>query len=158
MSPREASEPEEQNLIRFGRALRQELVAWHLRSAAVEKLRVEAGLPDQAARGRVEEREPAYGKVLNAFVSDDEDEDDEDEFGIEAERSKTPVKIVEIEIDQGVRQITVTWSSGQTAVLEVMKDGEVVKGLVRADDGRRVSDVERKLPGRIEGLIESLFS
>jgi central kinetochore subunit Mal2/MCM21 len=160
-SQREASKTTEQNLIKFGKVLRKELVSWHMRTAAVEKLLAEAGLADKTTKERLEGNEPAYGKVLNAFVSDDEDEESEDDDFIDnGDRRRRhrdgPVKITEFEADMAVRRIDVLWSNGQAAVVEVAKDGEIVKGVVRNGDGKRMSRLERKTIGRMEGLVQRL--
>jgi central kinetochore subunit Mal2/MCM21 len=144
----------EQDLVRFGRALRVELVGWHLRRRAVEKLRKEAGLEDKVKKG---ESEPGYGKVLNAFVSDEEEkEEEDDEVEERRKRRNGPAKIKEIDADLAVRQIDFTWSNGQTASVEVAKDGEVTKGVVRTANGARLPNLEKKIPGRIEGLVSRL--
>lgn len=143
----------EQKLVSFGKGLRKELVAWHLRTEAVEKLRAEAGLGDRNVGEKEERRKPAIGKILNAFVSDDEDEDEED---APRQRCDGPVKITEIEADMGVREISITWSNGQTGVLGVTKDGRINKAVVATADGVRVSELGRKALGRIEGLVQRM--
>lgn len=141
----------EQDLVRFGKVLRGELVGWHLRCKAVERLRGEAGL----GKKKNEEEEPGYGKVLNAFVSDDEEEEEE-EVEEELRRRNGPVKIIEIEADYAVRQIDVRWSNGRTAALDVAKDGEITKAVVKSKDGARLADVARRAVGRIEGVVQRL--
>ena len=146
----------EQKLVQFGRGLRRELVAWHLRMEVVERLRVDAGLGDKASRAVEESREPATGKVLNAFVSDDEDEEEEEEEEALRRRHGRPMKIMEIEADMGVREINVIWSSGQTGVFSITKDGNVEKAVVTTAAGVRVSELSRKALGRIEGMVQRL--
>ncbi|KAF2799214.1 hypothetical protein K505DRAFT_321295 [Melanomma pulvis-pyrius CBS 109.77] len=152
---KDASDMAEQKLVSFGKGLRKELVAWHLRTEAVEKLRVAAGLRDRNAGEATEKRKPTIGKVLNAFVSDDEDEEEED---VPTQRRDGPVKITEIEADMGVREITITWSNGQTGVLSVTKDGRIDKAVVFTAHGVRVSELGRKALGRIEGLVQRLIA
>jgi central kinetochore subunit Mal2/MCM21 len=155
---RDASKTVEQDVIRFGRILRKELVAWHLRTTAVQNLRTGAGLSDKVQGERLGDQEAAYGKVLNAFVSDDEEGEDEDADFEETRRHNRPVEITDIEADMAVRQITIAWSSGQTAVLEVAKNGEVARAVIRSQGGLRLPDLERRVAGRMEGLIERLTS
>jgi central kinetochore subunit Mal2/MCM21 len=147
----------EQKLVQFGRALRRELVAWHLRMEVMERLRVDAGLGDKASTEVKESREPATGKVLNAFVSDDEDEEEEEEEEEASRRRQDrPMKIMEIEADIGVREISVIWLSGQTGVFSITKDGNVEKAVVTTAAGVRVSELSRKALGRIEGIVQRL--
>lgn len=139
----------EQDLVRFGRVLRKELVSWHLRLAAVERLKAEARVVDGETRPP---REPAFGKVLNAFVSDDEDED-EDENNDGTGRT---VKIVDIEADQAVREVHFAWSSGQTGTVTLLKDGQIKGAAFRSAGGARLSLLERKAAGHVDGLVQRL--
>jgi central kinetochore subunit Mal2/MCM21 len=139
----------EQDLVRFGRALRRELVGWHLR------LRGEAGLKEDGKSKGQEQAETGIGKVLNAFVSDDEDEEDDEEM---SRAREGPVKITDIEADEAVRELTITWSDGSTGVVRMMKDGEVDKAVFRSKEGMRDSALGRKAIGRIEGLVQRLTS
>ena len=144
----------EQNLVKFGRSLRKELVSWHMRSAAIEKLRVEAGLEDKTAKQEKEIQQLAIGKVLNAFVSDDEESDeDDDEF---QRRRRGPVKITELEADTAGRELTITWTNGRVGVFKVAKDGQVDKAVVRNEDGSSDPALGRKAIGRLEGLVQRL--
>jgi central kinetochore subunit Mal2/MCM21 len=152
-SQRDASKTTEQDLIKFGRALRKELVAWHLRTAAVEKMRREAGIGAQGKRRRAMAQEPTYGKVLNAFVSEDE-EDEEEEEDEDLQRRERHVRIIDIESDLAVRQVSVAWSNGRTAAMEVAKDGQITSCVVKTVDGSRLPDLGRKATGRIEGVLE----
>ncbi|KAF1838511.1 hypothetical protein BDW02DRAFT_564871 [Decorospora gaudefroyi] len=144
----------EQDLVRFGRLLRKELVGWHMRVNAVEGLREEAGLTK--ARGKSEDVGSALiGKVLNAFVSDDDassdvEEDEEEEHGTS--------RIRDIEADAGARQITITWSDKQTAVMSISKDGRVEKAVCRARDGSRDVILARKAIGPVAGLVRRLIA
>ncbi|KAF2192805.1 hypothetical protein K469DRAFT_717403 [Zopfia rhizophila CBS 207.26] len=153
---RDSSTMPEQNITKFAQKLRKELVSWHLRRTAIGQLRVEAGLPAPVSNKEEETKTaPAMGKVLNAFISDDEDESDEDE---PRRRGRAgPNKIVDIEADESVREITVTWSNGRAGRMVVTKDGEVERGVVRTVDGTRVTEMERKAVGRIEGLVARLM-
>lgn len=160
-SQRDASTTTEQNLVKLGRVLRKELVAWHLRNVTLERLRAEAGLSDKAAQERIEKHEPAYGKILNAHVSNAFVSDDEDDFVEVQQRKrlrKSPATMADIEADLAVRQISIAWSNGQTAVMEITKDGEIVKAVVKKEDGSPMSSLSRKALGRIEGLITRLSS
>jgi central kinetochore subunit Mal2/MCM21 len=93
----------EQDLVRFGRLLRKELVSWNMRVDAVEKLKKEAGLTRQR-RDSEDLITASTSKVLNAFVSDD---DASSEIGA-SEDEGGGARILEIEADTAVRQITLT--------------------------------------------------
>jgi central kinetochore subunit Mal2/MCM21 len=137
----------EQDLVRFGRVLRNELVSWHMRVRAVEELRKEAGVREQK---KGQERD--VGEVLNAFVSDDE-ESEEEEGG---EGADGAVRVLHVEADAAVRQVTVTWSDWRVAVMNVTKDGRIEKAVCRAKDGSRDAAMSRKAIGPIGGLIRRL--
>ncbi|KZM23257.1 uncharacterized protein EKO05_0004497 [Ascochyta rabiei] len=140
----------EQDLVKFGRALRRELVSWHMRLQTVQDLRKEAKLPDARADD-VGDHFASGGKVLNAFVSDDSsDAEEEDGNG--------PIRMLEFETDAAVRQITITWSDGRTAVLVVTKDGRVEKAVCRARDGGRDVMSGAKAIGPLNGLLRRLSS
>ncbi|KAF2679496.1 hypothetical protein K458DRAFT_314325 [Lentithecium fluviatile CBS 122367] len=143
----------EQSLVKFGRSLRKELVSWHLRQEALEKLRTEAGLGNKATQPEEDKPDTSIGKVLNAFVSDDEESEDEEEMRTARDGA---VKITDIEGDMAVRELTITWSNGNTGALRVTKDGEIDKAVFRSRDGLRESAMERKAEGRIEGLVQRL--
>jgi len=145
----------EQKLVNFGKALRKELVAWHLRTQAVENLRAEAGLEKTETAVHEVRKEHTIGTVLNAFVSEDEDDNEEDEIA-PRRRPSGPIKITEIESDMGVREISITWSNGQIGVFSVMKDGQIDKAIVKAIGGERLVELNRKGLGRIEGLVQRL--
>ena len=153
-SSRDAAKTTEQDLVKFGRVLRKELVAWYLRTAAVEKLRKQAGIKGKDKPQRTGAEEASYGKVLNAFMSEDEDEED-DEFEV-ADKRERPISISDIESDLAGRQLSIIWSNGRTAAIELAKDGEITSCVVRAADGSRESGLERKAIGRIEGLLDRL--
>jgi central kinetochore subunit Mal2/MCM21 len=76
-------------------------------------------------------------------------EEDEDEPNM-------PAKIVDIESDTAVRQITITWSNRRTAVLSVNKDGRVEKAVVRMKDGTRDVGMAGKALGPMDGLVRRL--
>lgn len=139
----------QQDLVRFGKALRKELVAWHLRVNAVEVLRREAEIAPAKAR-EVEHDEGM--KVLNAFTSDDED-DMENNGVVEPD---TPLRIVDIEADTAARQVTIVWSDRRTAVLGLSKEGRVEKAVCRMKDGARDLGTSRKAMGPIAGLLRRL--
>jgi central kinetochore subunit Mal2/MCM21 len=153
MTRKDAETTKEQDLVKFGRSLRKELVSWHLRLEAVEKLRLEAGLKGRANGREKENEQPTIGKVLNAFMSDDESEEDYEEQRLR----NGPVKIADIEADAAGREITMTWTNGIVGVMKVTKDGEVEKAIVRSKDGVRESALGRKALGRIEGLVQRLI-
>ncbi|KAF2265404.1 hypothetical protein CC78DRAFT_532472 [Lojkania enalia] len=156
---KEGFEGVEQDLVRFGKFLRRELVSWHLRSVAVDQLRKEAGLPDAKTREKQEMEKYPVGKVLNEWADEESDRDEEEEDWIEDEERngrQDPLKITDIDANLPVTQISVTWSNGNTAIMKITKDGRVEKGVVRSRNGARVSELGEKVVGRIEGLIERL--
>lgn len=148
-----ATDPE-QDLVKFGRSLRKELAGWHMRVKAVEDLRKEAGLTTSRP-GRHEQQTSSENtiKVLNAFVSDDDGSSDVEEA---EEQEDGPVRILDIEADVAVRQITVTWSDIRTAVMTITKDGRVEKAICRAKDGGRDVILSRKAIGPLGGLLRRL--
>ena len=142
----------EQDLVKFGRALRRELVSWHMRLQTIQDLRREAKLPDDDADN--EDNTAGLisgGKVLNAFVSDDSSDAEEDD-------GEAPIRILDIEADAAVRSVTITWSDGRTAGLVVTKDGRVDKAICRARGGARDSTLSAKAIGPLSGLLRRLSS
>ncbi|OCK76929.1 hypothetical protein K432DRAFT_396026 [Lepidopterella palustris CBS 459.81] len=129
-----------QNLPRLIRVLRKELVSYNLRLATVEDLRAEAGLAPTAIS-----KEVSMGEVLNASI---------DPTPSRNERRRG--KISQIEADAAVRELTVKWSSGLIARMKLSKDGTVEKGVARTLDGKREAEIERRLVGRMEGLVQRL--
>lgn len=138
----------EQDLVKFGRTLRRELVGWHMRLQTVQNLRKEAKLPETHAEDDEAGLVPG-GKVLNAFVSDDSSDAEEDD-------GNGPTHILDLEADAAVRQVTVTWSDGRTAVLVVTKDGRVEKAICRARGGGRDVVSSTKAIGPLSGLMRRL--
>lgn len=145
-----AKDPD-QDLVKFGRALRRELVSWHMRLDTVQDLRSQAKLPDLGAENNTEEDAISCGRVLNAFVSDDSSDAEED-------GGNGPVRILDIEADAAVRQVTISWSDGRTAVLVVTKDGRVEKAICRARGGGRDVVSSTKAVGPLSGLLRRLSS
>jgi central kinetochore subunit Mal2/MCM21 len=142
----------EQDLVRFGRLLRKELVSWHMRVKAVDDLKQEAGISSLKPRDANDGEVANAGQTLNAFVSDDEASSDVEEDGIE----DGPVRILDIENDAAVREITITWSDRRVAVMTVTKDGRIEKASCRARDGGRDISMSTKAIGPIGGLIRRL--
>ncbi len=142
----------EQDVVSFGRALRRELVSWHMRLQTVRNLRKEARLRDADADADAEDDENGFisgGKVLNAFVSDDSSDAEPDD-------GDDPARIMEIEADAAVRQVTVTWSDGHTAILLVTKDGRVERAICKGRGGRRDGVSSTKAVGPLSGLLRRL--
>jgi central kinetochore subunit Mal2/MCM21 len=146
----EENDPE-QDLIRFGRLLRKELVSWHLRVNAVQESREEAGLAQSKQDSEIEGF-ASTGKILNAFVSDDEASSDV----AEGEEEDGSARILEIEADAAVRQITIAWSDRRTAVMAITKDGRVERAVCRTRDGARDVVLSRKAIGPMGGLLRRL--
>jgi central kinetochore subunit Mal2/MCM21 len=126
----------EQDLVRFGRVLRKELAGWHMRLNAAADLKKEAGLFGEKARHEKDDGIEHPGQILNAFVSDDEASSDAEED----ETEDGPVRIIDLECDAAVRQVTITWSDRRAAVVSITKDGRVEKAVCRARDGSRGCD------------------
>jgi central kinetochore subunit Mal2/MCM21 len=141
----------EQDLVRFGRLLRKELVSWHMRVKAVEDMKKEAGLSEQTSREEEDTANEDTGKVLNAFISDDELSDVEEDAVDDG-----PVRILHVGADAAVRQVTITWSDRRVAFMNITKDGRVEKAVCRARDGSRDASMGRKAVGPVLGLIRRL--
>lgn len=147
----DGTEDPEHDLIQFGRALRKELVSWHMRDQAIRDLRKEAKLPDiQADDDDVRSGLISGGRVLNAFMSDDSSDAEEDDG--------SPLRILDIEADAAIRQVIITWSDGRTAVLVITKDGRVEKAICRGRGGIRDSVLGAKALGSLHGLLHRLSS
>jgi central kinetochore subunit Mal2/MCM21 len=146
----EETDPE-QDLVRFGRLLRKELVGWHMRINAMEELKKEAGVSRPRANGGDMGSEHV-GKVLNAFVSDDEASSDAEEI----EEEDGAARIVDVEADAAVRQITINWSDKRTTIMSITKDGRVEKAVCRTRGGARDVILSRKAIGPMSGLLRRL--
>ncbi len=156
----EATESPEQDLVKFGRALRKELVSWHLRIKTVRDLREEAGLSiaKEQQHGQKKTSLESAGQVLNAFTSDDEEEEEEEE-NLDAEEPRdegNSSRILDIEADAAVRQVTVTWANRRTAIMVITKDGRVEKAVSRTKDGVRDVALSRRAIGPLAGLVRRL--
>ncbi|KAI4692643.1 hypothetical protein J4E81_007059 [Alternaria sp. BMP 2799] len=141
----------EQDLVRFGRLLRKELVSWHLRVNAVEELRKDAGLA-QSRQDSEDDSFTSNGKILNAFVSDDETSSDIEQDDADLGSAR----ILDIEADAAIRQVTVVWSDRRTAVMTITKDGRVERAVCRTRDGARDAVLSRKAVGPLNGLVRRL--
>ncbi|KAH7405744.1 Cenp-O kinetochore centromere component-domain-containing protein [Phaeosphaeria sp. MPI-PUGE-AT-0046c] len=150
-SGKDADVDPEQDLVSFGRLLRKELVSWHMRLNAVEELKKEAGLKGQRSKAANDSEIETTGKILNAFVSDDESSSDAEE-----DVEDGPVRILDIECDAAVRQITITWTDRRMAVMNTTKDGRIEKAVCRTRDGTRDVAMGRKAIGTIGGLVRRL--
>ncbi|KAK4124999.1 hypothetical protein N657DRAFT_632921 [Parathielavia appendiculata] len=123
-----------QDLARFARALRREVVRYHHRLGVVADLRKAAGL------GRKK----------------DVDEGD-DEGGVG--QGSRPVQLVDIApADAETKQITLEWADGRTGRLVMGDDGEIVKLVVLGENGRD-REAGRDLLGgavRVEEVVKRL--
>lgn len=149
---RDADADPEQDLIKFGRLLRKELVSWHMRVQAIEDLRKEAGLPSAKVQDGQDTSLATTGRILNAFVSDDEASSDIEE----EEPRQGPARISDIGADAAVRQVTVTWSDQRTLVAYVTKDGRVEKAVCRTKGGARDKTLDRQAIGPLTALSRRL--
>jgi central kinetochore subunit Mal2/MCM21 len=141
----------EQDLVQFGRLLRKELVSWNMRVKALDDLKQEAGVTNSRSERDDADGLACTGHVLNAFMSDDDGSSD-----VEEEDHTGPARIIDIESDAGVRQITITWSNRKVAVMSISKDGRVEKVVCRAKDGSRDDALGRKAIGTVVGLVRRL--
>ncbi|KAF2807429.1 uncharacterized protein BDZ99DRAFT_465310 [Mytilinidion resinicola] len=148
----EAGEPV-QDLQKLVRAVRWETQSWHLRVAAVERLREEAGLGPTHPRAPEDEEvgvmqgldvDANPGDVLNGYVAP----------ARQGPRRKG--QIVAVEADRAVSAVSIEWAGGLGVRMRVTKDGEVEKGVARWRSGERDERTERAVLGRIEGVVERL--
>ena len=89
-----------------------------------------------------------FNDVIYRTMSSDAEEDD----------GNGPTRILDIEADAAVRQVTVTWSDGRTALLVVTKDGRVEKAICRTRGGGRDGVLGTKAVGPLSGLLRRLLS
>ncbi|KAJ9641399.1 hypothetical protein H2199_005369 [Coniosporium tulheliwenetii] len=116
-----------QDLGRLVREVRREVLSLHLRLAAVEAMRREAGLAPS---------EPAAA-ARTATTTEEEDAVDEEQ-GAAQSRLKSgtrgPIKggIRDIKaLDPGVREVEITWADGHVARMKAAWDGRVEGAVVR---------------------------
>lgn len=114
LAPPPASGDEEggkQNLAKFARALRRELVRYHHRLGVVADLRKAAGLGKKATgdgeEGGGEDEEGGDGRLVDISAADAE-----------------------------AKQISIQWADGRTGRLVMGDDGEIVKVVAVGDHGR----------------------
>ena len=153
-----------QSLGAFVRAVRYELVSFHLRAAAIDALREELGLPklrlacddmelghDQAAnlRTRAQTPDPPGRRALSPFVLIAES-------GSRGEELNQIAHIVFVDADASVRNLHLMWSDGALGRALLSKDGDVTNVSARRVDGTRAPDLERRALGRIEGLLQRI--
>ncbi|KAK0633319.1 Cenp-O kinetochore centromere component-domain-containing protein [Immersiella caudata] len=122
-----------QDLARFARALRREVVRYHHRLGVVADLRKAAGLGKKRGNGGEEEEE-----------------------GVEREGKLASITAADAE----AKQITIEWADGRAGRLVMGDDGEVVKVVAVGDNGRD-RDVVRELLGgatRVEDVAKRLVS
>ena len=119
-----------QDLPRFVRALRRELVRYHNRVAVIGDLRKAAGLEGKRRKSReaAEERDPASA-IVDVSAA-----------------------------DAGAKQIRVEWGDGKSGRLVMSDDGEVLKMVVQGASGQDREAVRQFLGGavRIEQVSKRL--
>lgn len=139
--------------MRLVRAVRQETQSWHLRRAAVEKMRKEVGLPplppDDANTGArafelAGDTLAEEAEVLNRGAVQTR----------EGRRRKG--RIVMINADRVVRVVNINWAGGLSVKMRISAGGEVERGVANWSDGTRDVGIERAVVGRIEGVVERL--
>ncbi|GAD92358.1 hypothetical protein AOR_1_352084 [Paecilomyces variotii No. 5] len=128
------SKTRKQNLSAFVRDLRQELVAWHLRSDAIDWLRERLKLPrsgsDSMQLGSLDENTPS------------------NKLGI---ISLSPTSLE-------ARYVRLEWEDGRVGRFKISNNGEVVRVVIIGDNGRdkRTEDSMTSGNRRIESLLERL--
>ncbi|KAF2489048.1 hypothetical protein BU16DRAFT_496923 [Lophium mytilinum] len=141
----DGSEPV-QDLQKLVRAVRWEAQSWHLRVAAVERLREEAGLGEDEEVGIMQglDVDANPSEMLNGYVAPAK----------AGPRRKG--RIVTVDSDRAVTVVSIEWMGGLGVKMRVKKDGEVEKGVARWRSGERDERTERAVLGRIEGVVERL--
>lgn len=131
-----------QDLARFARALRREVVRYHHRLGVVADLRRAAGL------GR-------KGKMRQEGAEEEGEEGGGETAG---QLPKTP-RLVDISpADAEAKHVTIEWADGRTGRLVMGDDGEIVKLVVVGENGRD-REAGRELLGgavRVEDVVKRL--
>lgn len=132
-----SSKTRKQNLSAFVRDLRQELVAWHLRSDAIDWLRERLKLP----------RSGSSGSDSTQLGSLDENTSS-NKLGI---ISLSPTSLE-------ARYVRLEWDDGRVGRFKISNNGEVVRVVIIGDNGRdkRTEDAMTSGNRRIESLLERL--
>ncbi|KAK2757259.1 hypothetical protein FQN54_004773 [Arachnomyces sp. PD_36] len=127
-----------QNLPRFVRELRRELVAWHLRRDAVEWIREELDLPGQA-EGDGEGNEGGTSTGLSQGS---------ERYGI--------VSLAATSLE--TRYVRLVWSDGRVGRIKLSNRGQVERAIVFGEDGREKAKENILIggDGRIESLVQRL--
>lgn len=132
----------QQDLARFARALRREVVRYHHRLGVVADLRKAAAL----------------GREKDVEAEAEADEDDEEEAS-RLERQQN--RLVDITpADAEAKQLTIEWADGRTGRLVMGDDGEIVKLVVLGENGRD-REAGRDLLGgavRVEDVVKRLVA
>jgi len=125
-----------QELARFAKALRREVVRYHHRMGVIADLRKAAGL----------------GRSSKSQAGDEGEEDDVDQ-----QRGKL-VSITAA--DAEAKQITIEWADGKTGRLVMGDDGDIVNMVVVGESGRDHDAVRELLGGaeRVEDIAKRLTS
>lgn len=134
-----------QDLARFARALRREVVRYHHRLGAVADLRKAAGL----------------GGKRGSKAGDRGGEGEEDEEEAVDRDADGEGKLVNITAaDAGAKQISIEWADGRTGRLVMGDDGEVLKVVAVGENGRDREAVRQLLGGavRVEDVAKKLAS
>ncbi|KAK3311352.1 Cenp-O kinetochore centromere component-domain-containing protein [Chaetomium strumarium] len=122
--------PQKQDLARFARALRREVVRYHHRLGIIADLKKAAGL----------------GRTSSGL-------------GESSERQRQPAALVDISpADAEAKQLTIEWADGRTGRLVMGDDGEILKLVVVGENGRD-REAGRDLLGgavRVEDVVKRL--
>ncbi|KAH9905288.1 cenp-O kinetochore centromere component [Xylariomycetidae sp. FL2044] len=136
-----------QDLARFARALRRELVRYHNRTSVITDLRKAAGLDSAGGDG---------GSKKRAAVGDDGDDDDAEQG--DGLGSHGPAMLDISAADAEAKQITMQWADGRSGRLVIGDDGDILKMAVQGGSGRDRETVRRLLGGsaRVEEIAGRL--
>ncbi|KAI1328199.1 cenp-O kinetochore centromere component [Xylariaceae sp. FL0255] len=127
--------PTKQDLSRFARALRRELVRYHNRAAVIGDLKRAVGLGTKTAKKVVED-------------------------GDESEIMNTADLVDVSAADAEAKQISMQWRDGRSGRLVLNDDGEIVKMVVQGDNGQDRNTARQFLGGsvRVENVTVRLES
>lgn len=130
----EGEKGKKQDLARFARALRREVVRYHNRLGVVADLRRAAELAGKKNQ-------------------------EDDEKGEEQQRKRENMRLVDIRpADVEAKQIAIEWEDGRTGRLVMDDDGEIVKLVIVGENGRD-HEAKRDLLGgarRVEDVVKRL--
>lgn len=137
-------QPKQQNLHAFARALRRELVSWHLRHGAIAHLREKLGVQNTSSQD-----------TTTTAISEDKLNDD----GNGGWLPINPLGLVSLSpASLEARYVRLEWEDGRVGRFKLSNSGIVERAVVIGDSGRDkvVEGVLRGGDGRVEGVLERL--